>query len=425
MLDRKLIRKDPAGIREGIKHKGADFDLDAFLEMDERLRSLIREVEQLKHARNDASQKISECKKRGEGCEELIAEMKNTSSRIKELDGEIKELSDSIDSLALGIPNPPHETVPYGTCPDHNVERRRWGEIEELAFQPLPHWEIGEKLGILDMALGSRLSGRGFVVLRGDGALLARALTAFMLDLHIQQGYEELSVPYMVTRDCMVGTGQLPKLEEDMYLCEKDDLFMIPTAEVPVTNIHRESILEGDELPIKYTAYTPCFRREAGSYGQDTKGLIRVHQFDKVEMVKFVEPGTSYDELESLLEDATAVLEELRIPYRVIELCSMDLSFAAAKCYDIETYAPGIGRWLEVSSCSNFEDFQARRANIRYRKGKGGKPAFVHTLNGSGLALPRIIATIFELNQTPTGKIRIPEALSPYMGGKEYLEPAR
>jgi seryl-tRNA synthetase len=425
MLDRKLIRKDPDGVREGIKRKGVDFDLDSFLEMDERLRSLIVEVERLKHERNDASQKISESKKLDKDCEELIAGMKNISNRIKEIDGEIKELKESIDTLALGIPNLPHETVPFGTCPDHNVETRRWGEIGELPFRPLPHWEIGEKLGILDMAAGSRLGGRGFVVLRGDGALLARALIAFMLDLHIKQGYEELSVPYMVTRDCMVGTGQLPKLEEDMYLCEKDDLFMIPTAEVPVTNIHRESILEGDELPIKYTSYTPCFRREAGSYGQETRGLIRVHQFDKVEMVKFVEPETSYDELESLLEDATAVLEELRIPYRVIELCSMDLSFAAAKCYDIETFAPGLERWLEVSSCSNFEDFQARRANIRYKKSGGSKPEYVHTLNGSGLALPRVLATIFELYQTPTGKVRIPEALSPFMGGKEYLEPVR
>ncbi len=424
MLDRKLIRKDPGAVREGIERKGVDFDLDAFLEMDERLRSLIVEVERLKHERNDASQKISESKKAGKDCVELISQMKNTAGRIKEIDGEIKQLKEDIDSLALGIPNLPHETVPYGTCPEHNVEKRRWGEIGELPFRPLPHWEIGEKLGILDMAAGSRLSGRGFVVLRGDGAMLSRALVSFMLDLHIKQGYEELNVPYMVTRECMVGTGQLPKLEEDMYLCEKDDLFMIPTAEVPVTNMHRESILEGNDLPIKYTAYTPCFRREAGSYGQETKGLIRVHQFDKVEMVKFVEPETSYDELESLLADATAVLEGLEIPYRVIELCSMDLSFSAAKCYDIETFAPGVERWLEVSSCSNFEDFQARRANIRYRK-EGGKPEFVHTLNGSGLALPRVLATILELNQTPTGKVRIPEALSPYMGGKEYLEPAR
>jgi seryl-tRNA synthetase len=425
MLDRKLIRKDSAGVKEGIRRKGVEFDLEAFLEKDERLRALIREVELLKHDRNDASQRISECKKRGEDCNDLIAGMKKTSARIKEIDGEIKELADGIDLLAHGIPNLPHESVPFGTCPDHNVEIRRWGEIEELPFRPMPHWEIGEKLGILDMQAGSRLSGRGFAVLRGDGALLERALTTFMLDLHLKQGYEELSVPYMVTRDCMVGTGQLPKLEEDMYLCEKDDLFMIPTAEVPVTNVHRDSILSGEELPIKYTAYTPCFRREAGSYGQETKGLIRVHQFDKVEMVKFVEPDSSYDELESLLDDATAVLEELRIPYRVIELCSMDLSFAAAKCYDIETYAPGIERWLEVSSCSNFEDFQARRAGIRFRRNKGDKPEFVHTLNGSGLALPRVIATILELNQTPTGKVRIPEALSPYMGGKEYLEPAR
>lgn len=423
MLDRKLIRKDPDAVKEGIKRKGVEFDLDAFLGLDERLRSLLVEVERLKHERNDASQRISASKKRGEDCGGLITEMRDASNRIKEIDGEIKDLRERIDCLALGIPNLPHETVPFGTCPDHNIEKRRWGEIEEPPVRPLPHWEIGEKLGILDMSAGARLSGRGFVVLRGDGAMLARALVSFMLDLHRGQGYEELSVPYMVTRDCMVGTGQLPKLEDDMYLCERDDLFMIPTAEVPITNIHRESIIEG--LPIKYTAYSPCFRREAGSYGQETKGLIRVHQFDKVEMVKLVAPETSYEELESLLTDATAVLEALRIPYRVIELCSMDLSFAAAKCYDIETYAPGIERWLEVSSCSNFEDFQARRANIRFRREEGGKPEFVHTLNGSGLALPRVLATIFELNQTPTGKIRVPEALSPFMGGKEYLEPAR
>jgi seryl-tRNA synthetase len=422
MLDRKLIRKDPEKVREGIKRKGVEFDLDGFLELDERMRSLIRAVEQLKHDRNASSEKISQCKKDKKDCADLMAEMKVISGRIKEIDAEIKDVGDRLEELALGIPNLPHDTVPIGTCPDHNVEVRSWGEPGDMPFDPVPHWEIGERLGLLDMAGGSRLSGRGFVVLRGDGALLSRALAAFMLDLHREQGYEELCVPYMVSRDCMIGTGQLPKLAEDMYLCEKDDLFLIPTAEVPVTNLMREMIIDGSDLPVKYTAFTPCFRREAGSYGQETKGLIRVHQFDKVEMVKFVRPEDSYDELVSLLDDATAVLEELGIPYRVMELCSTDLSFAAAKCYDIETYAPGVGRWLEVSSCSNFEDFQSRRTDIRFRREKGSKPEFVHTLNGSGLALPRVIATILELNQTSTGKVRVPEALVPYMGGREYLE---
>ncbi len=422
MLDRKFIRKAPDTVREGIKKKGVEFDIDGFLELDDRMRSLIHEVEKLKHERNVSSEKISACKKEKKNCDDLLAAMKKTSNRIKEIDVEVKDIGERLDELELDIPNMPHETVPYGTCPDHNVHVKHWGEVEDLPFEPEPHWDIGEKLGILDMGGGSRLSGRGFVVLRGAGALLSRALVSFMLDLHIEQGYEELSVPYMVSRDCMIGTGQLPKLEEDMYFCEKDDLFLIPTAEVPVTNLLRETIIDAGELPIKYTSFTPCFRREAGSYGQETKGLIRVHQFDKVEMVKFVRPEDSYEELESLLGDATVVLEKLQIPYRVIELCSMDLSFAAAKCYDIETYAPGVQRWLEVSSCSNFEDFQSRRANIRFRREKCGKPELLHTLNGSGLALPRVIATILELNQTPTGKVRIPEVLVPYMGGREYLE---
>ncbi|HUV37554.1 MAG TPA: serine--tRNA ligase [Patescibacteria group bacterium] len=422
MLDRKLIRNEPDRVREGIKKKGVDFDLDSFLALDGRMRELIQETEKLKHDRNVASQEISTLKKEKGDAADAIERMQKTAKRIKEIDRELKEMSAALDEQALAIPNIPHESVPYGTCPDHNVEIRRWGEIVEPPQKPQPHWEIGEKLGILDLAGGARLSGRGFVVLRGDGARLARALVNFMLDIHHRQGYEELSVPYVVSRDCMIGTGQLPKLEEDMYSCEKDDLFLIPTAEVPVTNLHRNDILDGDDLPIKYTAFSPCFRREAGSYGQDTRGLIRVHQFDKVEMVKFVRPEDSYEELEKLLDDAVEILQILKIPYRVIELCSTDLSFSAAKCYDIETYATGTGRWLEVSSCSNFEDFQARRANIRFKRDKADKPEFVHTLNGSGLALPRIIATILEINQTPTGKVRIPEALVPYMGGTEFLE---
>jgi len=422
MLDRKLIRKDPDRVREGLRKKGSSFDLDAFLALDGRQRVLIQESESLKHERNEVSQEISRLKKEHGDASALLERMKNNSDRIKEIDAELKETGEKLDELSLFIPNLPHDSVPYGTCPDHNVVVRRWGQIPERSFEPLPHWDIGEKLGVLDLASGSGLSGRGFVVLRGDGALLSRALINLMLDMHRKQGYEEISIPYVVTRDCMIGTAQLPKLAEDMYLCEKDDLFLIPTAEVPLTNIHRDKILDGGALPLKLTASSPCFRREAGSYGQDTKGLVRVHQFDKVEMVKLTVPETSYDELESLVTDATAVLEALELPHRVIELCSMDLSFGAAKCYDLETYAPGMDRWLEVSSCSNFEEFQARRANIRFKRRPNDKPEFAHTLNGSGLAIPRIIATILELNQTPTGKVRIPRALVPYMGGREYLE---
>jgi seryl-tRNA synthetase len=422
MLDRKLIRKDPERVREGLRKKGASFDLDAFLALDERQRALIQETENLKHERNDASLEISRLKKEGRDAGEILERMKRSSDRIKEIDAELKDLGARLDELALFIPNLPHDSAPYGTCPEHNVVRRSWGATPAPFDGMLPHWDIGEKLGIIDLGTGSSLSGRGFVVLRGEGARLSRALVNFMIDLHRGQGYEEVSVPFLVSRECMVGTAQLPKLAEDMYLTEKDDLFLIPTAEVPLTNMYRGAVLDGARLPVKLTAYSPCFRREAGSYGQDTKGLIRVHQFDKVEMVKLSLPETSYDELEALTADATAVLEALEIPYRVIELCTMDMSFGAAKCYDLETFAPAMGRWLEVSSCSNFEDFQARRANIRFKRRPNEKPEFTHTLNGSGLALPRVIATILELNQTPTGKVRVPRVLVPYMGGREYLE---
>jgi len=422
VLDRNLIRKDPERVRQGIKKKGVEFDLDGFISRDERMRSLTRESENLKHERNVVSREISVLKKEKKDTSELLRRMKETSVRIKEIDNELKEVSGEIDSLSMTIPNLPHHSVPYGTCPEHNTEIRRWGDFKEPPSKPAPHWDIGEKLGVLDLEIGAKLGGRGFVVLRGDGALMSRALINFMLDIHIHQGYEELSVPYLVTRDCMVGTGQLPKMEEDMYHCEKDDLFLIPTAEVPLTNVYMNSIIDGESLPMKLTAFSPCFRREAGSYGKETRGLVRVHQFDKVEMVKFVKPDESYEELETLVSDAAEVLEILEIPYRIIELCSMDLSFSAAKCYDIETYAPGTGKWLEVSSCSNFEDFQSRRSRIRFRREKGGKPEYVHTLNGSGIALPRLIATILESNQTTTGKVRIPKALVPYMSGKEYIE---
>ncbi len=422
MLDRKLIRKDADKVRRGISSKGVDFDLDAFLGMDAAMRSLIQETEKLKAEKNEASHEVSRLKKENEDASIILERMRRTSDRIKDIDGELKVVTEKLEAAELSIPNIPHASVPAGKGAQDNPVVSTWGEIRTPVQKPVFHWEMGEKLGILDMAAGAALAGRGFVVLRGDGALLSRALVNLFLDMHVRQGYEELAVPYLVNRDAMTGTGQLPKMEDDMYHCPKDDLFLVPTAEVPVTNVFRDTVIEGTTLPRKCTAYSPCFRREAGSYGQDTRGLIRVHQFDKVEMVRLTRPEDSYDELEILLNDACEVLRVLEIPHRVIELCAGDLSFSAAKCYDIETWSPGVEKWLEVSSCSNFEDFQARRARIRFRRDKGGKPEFVHTLNGSGLALPRVIATILELNQTPTGKVRIPEALVPYMGGREYLE---
>lgn len=422
MLDRKFIRNDPETLRRGIENKGVDFDLDLLYQLDKDRRRIIQESEDLKHSKNVVSKEIAQLKKNRKDASELIDRMKGTSKRIKEIDNELKDVSDKLHEMELAIPNLPHKSVPIGNSEQDNILIRSWGDPFRNDLEIAPHWEIGEELGLLDLKAGSAVSGSGFVVLRGDGALLSRALINFMLDTHRAHGYEEVSVPYIVSRDSMIGTGQLPKMAEDMYHCETDDLYCIPTAEVPITNLLRETVLPADKLSIKLTAYSPCFRREAGSYGKDTRGLIRVHQFDKVEMVKASLPEKSYQELELLLDDACRVLESLDIPYRVVELCSGDLSFSAAKCYDIETYAPAISKWLEVSSCSNFEDFQARRAGIKFRRGKGEKSQFVHTLNGSGLALPRIIATIFELYQTPTGRIRVPEALVKYMGGREYLE---
>jgi len=422
MLDRKLIRKDPEKVREGIRNKGSDFDLEHFLGVDRDRRELLQEVESLKHEKNIASREISRMKRAGQDASELIRKMKNTSSTIKNYEDRLKEITGELRSLELAIPNIPHRTAPVGTCEKDNPVIREWGDPLRNDLPIVPHWEIGEKLGVLDLEAGAAVTGSGFVVLRGDGALLSRALVNYMLDVHRERGYEEVAVPYLVSRDSMTGTGQLPKMADDMYHCERDDLFCIPTAEVPVTNLLRENTVSGDQLPVKMVAYSPCFRREAGSYGKDTRGLIRVHQFDKVEMVRIVKPEESYDQLEELLLDALYILESLNIPYRVVELCTGDLSFSAAKCYDIETYAPATGKWLEVSSCSNFEDFQARRARIKFREEKEGNSELVHTLNGSGLALPRIIATILELYQTPTGKVRVPDPLADYMGGREFLE---
>jgi len=422
VLDIKFIRENPELIRKAVRDKGEEVDIDRLLQLDAERRELLSRVEGLKHRRNVASDRIGALKREGRDPSEVIAEMRGLSSEIKELDGRLRSIEVELDRLLLMVPNVPDPSVPVGGGPEDNVEVKRWGEIPDPGFEPLPHWELGGRLGILDMGRASKLSGSGFVLFRGIGAKLQRALIEFMLDLHTKKhGYTELWPPALVTRQCMTGTGQLPKLEEDMYRCEVDDLFLIPTAEVPVTNFHRDEVIPEEELPLYYTAYTPCFRREAGSYGKETRGLVRVHQFDKVELVKFVKPETSSDELESLLEDAEEVLQLLGLPYRVMALSTGDLSFAAAKCYDIEVWAIGLGRYLEVSSCSNFRDFQARRANIRFRPKDGGKPEFVHTLNGSGVALPRTVIAIMENYQRPDGTIEVPEALRDYMDGMEVI----
>lgn len=422
MIDRRLIRDNPERVREGLTRRQAGADLlDKVFQLDRIHRTNIHSIETLQHERNVASQEIATRKKQGEDIENLHASMKVTSAKIKELEATNKAIEEELDVLLLTIPNLPHASVPDGADAASNKVVRTVGTAKKPFDDVLPHWEMGEKLGILDLEAGRIVSGRGFIVFRGDGALLCRALIQLMLDMHIEQGYVEVSIPFLVHRASMTGTGQLPKFEVDMYRCTEDDLFLIPTAEVPVTNLHRESTLEKDKLPIRYCAYSPCFRREAGSHGADTRGLLRVHQFDKVEMVKFVHPDSSYDELETLTTDATAVLDALELPYRVVALCAGDLGFASAKTYDLETYAPGVDKWLEVSSCSNFEDFQARRAEIRLKKSDGEKHKFVHTLNGSGLALPRVVASILEVHQTPTGRVRIPAKLRPYMRGKEFL----
>jgi seryl-tRNA synthetase len=421
VIDRRLIREEPERVRNALARRRAAVDVERLFVLDREYLSNLQSAEQQKHERNVASDEIARRKKAGDDVADLHAAMKDTSARIKSLEARNKEIEEALDALLLTVPNLPHESVPDGADASANVVVRSAGRATKPFDEVLPHWEIGEKLGILDLEAGRTVSGRGFIVFRGEGALLCRALVNLMLDLHVEQGYAEVSVPYLVHRASMTGTGQLPKYEEDMYRCDLDDLFLVPTAEVPVTNLHRESFLERGRLPIRYCAYSPCFRREAGSHGADTRGLLRVHQFDKVEMVKFVHPDASYDELEGLVTDATAVLDALELPYRVVALCAGDLGFAAAKCYDLEAYAPGVDKWLEVSSCSNFEDFQARRAGIRLKRAEGEKHKFVHTLNGSGLALPRVVASLLEYHQTPTGRVRIPARLRPFMRGKEYL----
>jgi len=421
VLDLKTIRTRTDDVRAALRHRGSDFDLDRLLALDGQRRELVTSVEALKNTRNVVSKEIGAKKQRGEDASEQQQAMRELGDRIRQADDRISELEAELQTLALAIPNLPHASVPVGAGAEQNVVVRSWGTPREFPFAPKPHWEIGERLGLFEFERAAKMSGAGFPLYRGKGALLERALINFMLDVHVREhGYTEISPPFVCNSNATRGTGQLPKLQDEMYYIPSDDLYLIPTAEVPVTNIYREEII-GEPLPLRFTAYTPCFRREAGAAGRETRGLIRVHQFDKVEMVKFVEPETSYAELESLLENAEDILRRLELTYRILQLCTGDLSFAAAKCYDIELWAPGQNAWLEVSSCSNFEDFQARRAEIRYRT-REGKTALVHTLNGSGVALARLVVAILENFQQADGSVVVPPAIRAYMGGLERIE---
>lgn len=422
MLDLRFIRANPEMVREAMKKKKMEADLDRLLELDERRRNLLVDVEALKARRNTVSEEIGRLKKAGGHPEELIQEMRQVSDRIKEMDEEIRRAEEGMEEILAWIPNLPHESVPVGECEEQNREVRRWGTPRAFDFEPKAHWDLGVELDILDFERASRLSGTRFPLYKGAGARLERALINFMLDLHTEEhGYREIFPPFMVTRDCMYGTGQLPKLEEDMFKVAGKDFYLIPTAEVPVTNMHREEIIPGEKLPLYYVAYSACFRAEAGAAGRDTRGLIRVHQFNKVELVKFTPPETSYEELEKLVADAEDVLRRLELPYRVMILCTADMSFASSKTYDIEVWLPSYNAYKEISSCSNFEDFQARRAGIRFRPEGGGKARFVHTINGSGVAIGRTVAAVLENYQQPDGTVRVPEVLKPYMGGLEII----
>lgn len=424
MLEIKYLRQNLSMVKEALKARGHQADLDAFQKWDDDRRSVLQEIESLRHERNVVSDRIAEMKKAGETADVIVAEMRTVSSKIKDLDKKLSETRQTIDDFLMGLPNIPHPTVPIGKDEADNPEVKRVGTVPEFGFEPQAHWDIGSRLKILDLERAARITGARFPLYFGAGARLERALINFMLDTHTaDHGYQEVLPPFMVNRESMTHTGQLPKFEDDLFKLSGWDYFMIPTAEVPVTNIHQGEILDEDQLPICYTAYTPCFRSEAGSHGKDTRGLIRQHQFNKVELVKFSHPESSYDELESLLNNAETILIKLDLPYRVIELCTGDLGFSAAKTYDIEVWMPAQGLYREISSCSNFEEFQARRAGIRFKpKGEKGT-ALVHTLNGSGLAVGRTVAAILENFQQADGSVTIPEVLQPYMAGLEKIMP--
>ncbi|MBW2616102.1 MAG: serine--tRNA ligase [Deltaproteobacteria bacterium] len=423
MLDLKFVRTNLDSIRGMLKTRGYDLDISRFETLDQERRARLTVLEELRHRRNRVSDEIAAMKKKGEDASSVIAEMKAVSLNIKEKEKELPLFVDELNEMLMIIPNMPHESVPIGKDETDNPVIRTWGEIRETDFEALHHWEIGEKLGIFDFARAAKIAGARFVLYRGLGARLERALINFMLDIHTKEhGYIEILPPFMVNSDSMTGTGQLPKFKEDLFKIEGWDFYLIPTAEVPVTNIHRDEVLSEDQLPVYYVSYTPCFRSEAGSYGKDTRGLIRQHQFNKVELVKFTRPEESYDELEKLTRNAEEILRRLELPYRVITLCTGDLGFSAAKTYDLEAWLPGQGLYREISSCSNFSDFQARRAGIRFkRKGEKGTE-LVNTLNGSGLAVGRTLVAILENYQQADGSVIIPEALKPYMGGVDSIK---
>ncbi|MCH8940879.1 MAG: serine--tRNA ligase [Bacteroidetes bacterium] len=419
MLDLKFIRENPELVKRGIINKNEPDRVDELLELDKQRRSLITQTEELKAKKNSVSKEVGKLKKEGKDTSSIIAEMKIISDKTKEIDTELHQIDEKLNDILYYIPNLPHESVPVGKTEEENVEVRQWlpegFSFEQNDTEILDHVELGKKLNILDFERGAKISGSGFPLYIGKGATLERALINFMLDTHIRNhGYVEVLPPFLVNRASLIGTGQIPKLEDDIYFIEKDGLYPIPTAEVPITNMYRDEILDEEKLPLNYTGFSSCFRREAGSYGKESKGFLRVHQFNKVEMVKFVKPENSYDELENIVNDAENILKALQIPYRILLLCSGDLSFSAAKCYDIETWSPAENKWLEASSCSNFEDFQGRRTNIRFRNKKTKKLNFVHTLNGSGLATSRLMVSLLENYQTPEGKVIVPKVLQKY-----------
>ncbi len=418
MIDIELIRSNPEYVKERLATRDKELPelVDKVLELDKKRREIIKKLDELRRERNELSKQIGILKREGKDTTEIQNRVKSLKVEIDKLEEELRKVEEELKNTLLWIPNLPHPSVPVGEDENDNVEIRRWGEPREFDFEPKSHWELGEKLGILDFKRGAKLSGSRFTVIKGWGARLERALINFMLDLHTKKGYKEVCPPHLVRPEILVGTGQLPKFEEDLYKCERDELYLIPTAEVPLTNLHRDEILKEEELPIYYTAYTPCYRREAGAYGKDIRGIIRQHQFDKVELVKIVHPDTSYEELEKLTRDAEEVLQLLGLPYRVVELCTGDLGFSAAKTYDIEVWFPSQNRYREISSCSNCEDFQARRMNTRFKDSKTGKNRFVHTLNGSGLAVGRTLAAILENHQQEDGSVVVPEVLRDYVG---------
>lgn len=415
MLDIKILRNEPEKIREALKKRNNELDIAPAIELDVKRREILAEVEKKKATQNEINKKIPAMKKAGEDTTEIFSEMRELGAEIKELDEKVRGIDEELRNFMLRIPNVPNENVPVGIDDTQNVEIRKWGEPRKFDFEAKAHWDIGTNLNILDFERGAKISGTRFTVYRGLGARLERSVIQYFLNTHIENGYTEIFPPYMVNRASMTGTGQLPKFEEDAFKVENNGYFLIPTAEVPVTNLHRDEILDGAELPIKYCAYSACFRAEAGSAGRDQRGLIRQHQFNKVELVKFVKPEKSYEELESLTHDAELLLQGLGIPYRVVCLSTGDLGFSSAKTYDIEVWMPSYGRYVEISSCSNFEDYQARRANIRFKADKKDKAQFVHTLNGSGLAVGRTVSAILENFQNEDGTVTVPKALIPYM----------